>query len=49
MEEKLITVYCSGSDGNLIPLSYSGKYYTVDTAEEAVRNHGFTVIYSTTK
>lgn len=47
--EKLITVYCVGSNGKMLDLSYSGKYYTVDTAEEAVRNHGFTVIYSTTK
>ena len=48
MTQKIITVYCY-SNGNIIPLSYDGDYYTVDTAEEAVRNHGFTVVYSYTK
>jgi len=45
---KIITVYCF-SDGNVIPLSYDGNHFTVDTAEASVRNHGFTVLYSTTK
>lgn len=49
MTAKIITVYCVGSSGELVPLTYSGDYYTVDTAEEAVRNHGFTVVYSYTK
>ena len=45
---KIITVYCY-SDGKVIPLTYSGEHFTVDTAEESVRNHGFTILYSTTK
>ena len=48
MTKKIITVYCY-SEGNVIPLSYDGDYFTVDTAEESVRNHGFTILYSTTK
>ena len=45
---KIITVYCVGSSGELIPLVYDGNHYTADTAEQAVRNHGFTVMYSYT-
>ena len=45
---KIITVYCF-SKGEVIPLTYSGDTFTIDTAEESVRNHGFTVLYSTTK
>jgi hypothetical protein len=48
MTAKIITVYCY-SNGEIIPLSYDGNHYTVDTAEESVRNHGFTILYSTTK
>jgi len=48
MTKKIITVYCY-SNGEIIPLSYDGDFYTVDTAEESVRNHGFTILYSTTK
>jgi hypothetical protein len=45
---RIITVYCY-SDGKVIPLSYDGDHYTVDTAEESVRGHGFTILYSTIK
>lgn len=48
MTKKIITVYCY-SEGKVIPLSYDGDYFTVDTAEESVRGHGFTILYSTTK
>lgn len=49
MTAKIITVYCVGTSGELIPLSYDGNHYTVETAEDAVRNHGFTVVYSYSK
>jgi hypothetical protein len=49
MTAKIITVYCVGTSGELIPLTYDGNHYTIDTAEESVRNHGFTVVYSYTK
>jgi hypothetical protein len=48
MTAKIITVYCY-YNGKILPLSYDGDRYTVDTAEESVSNHGFTVLYSTTK
>jgi hypothetical protein len=48
MTKKIITVYCY-SNGKISPLSYDGDYFTVDTAEESVRGHGFTILYSTTK
>jgi hypothetical protein len=48
MTAKIITVYCY-FNGKILPLSYDGDYFTVDTAEESVRNHGLTVLYSTTK
>ena len=42
----IISVYCVSPSGKVIDLSYSGDTFTVDTAEESVRNHGFTVLYS---
>ncbi len=49
MTAKIITVYCVGSTGELVPLTYDGNHYTVETAEQSVINHGFTVVYSYTK
>jgi hypothetical protein len=45
---KIITVYCV-ADKEIIPLTYSGDTFTVESAEESVRNHGFTILYSTIK
>jgi hypothetical protein len=44
---QIIKVYYSNDKGEIVSQSYSGANYTVDTAEESMRKHGFTVIYST--
>ena len=32
--------------GEIIQLSYSAQTFTIDQAEDSVRKHGFTVLYS---
>jgi hypothetical protein len=44
----IIKVYYQNANGEIVSQSYSGINFTVDTAEQSVRNHGFIVIYSTT-
>lgn len=43
----IIKVYYANENGEIVSQSYSGVNFTVDTAEASMRNHGFTVIYST--
>lgn len=43
---QIIKVTASNKKGELIELSYSAETFTVDQAEESVRKHGFTVLYS---
>jgi hypothetical protein len=43
----IIKVYYSNANGEIVSQSYSGVNFTVDTAEQSMRDHGFTVIYST--
>jgi hypothetical protein len=44
----IIKVYYANGNGEIVSQSYSGINFTVETAEQSIRNHGFTVIYSTT-
>lgn len=43
----IIKVYYANANGEIVSQSYSGANFTVDTAEESMRRHGFTVLYST--
>lgn len=43
---QIIKVTCSNKKGEIIQLSYSAVTFTIDQAEESVRKHGFTVLYS---
>lgn len=44
---KTIKVYYANEDGQIVHQSYSETHFTVDSAEESMRNHGLTVLYST--
>jgi hypothetical protein len=46
---QIIKVTASNKKGELIELSYSAETFTIDQAEESVRKHGFTVLYSAIK
>jgi len=43
---QIIKVYYQNANGEIVSQSYSGATFTVDTAEESMRKHGFTVLYS---
>jgi hypothetical protein len=46
----LITLYATSEvNPNIVPFSYDGNHFTIESATASLENLGLTVIYSTTK